>query len=187
MRRISRRLLITSNAVRIENSLSNQIYRRSFIVVYLLYTLFFLSCVALIASVLLQPGKTDAGALFTSNISSTAFQPRGSQTILSKITIAAATTFMLSALLLAMPALTGNVSVLETVGDTPSETAPAGVDANTNANGAVPDANSAANTIIIANTNELQNSTVVTEVPVNANVSNKIDEPKPVQTEPSNR
>lgn len=162
--------------------------------VYLLYSLFFLSCVALIASVLLQPGKTDAGALFTSNISSTAFQPRGSQTILSKITIAAATTFMLSALLLAMPALTGNVSVLETVGDTPSETAPAAidsntnaVDANTNANGAVTNTNSAANTIIIANTSDLQNSTVVTEVPINANVSNKIEEPKPVQTEPSNR
>jgi protein translocase SecG subunit len=52
-------------------------------------------------------GKTDAGALFTSNISSTAFQPRGSQTILSKITIVAASIFMLSALLLAMPASDG--------------------------------------------------------------------------------
>jgi len=107
-------------------------------VVYFLYILFFVSCVVLIASVLLQPGKTDAGALFTSNISSTAFQPRGAQTILSKITIAAATTFMLSALLLAMPALTGNISVLDTVGETPSESivtpdANVSVDANANA------------------------------------------------------
>ena len=162
--------------------------------VYFLYTLFFMSCVALIASVLLQPGKTDAGALFTSNISSTAFQPRGSQTILSKITIVAATVFMLSALLLAMPALTGNISVLETVGETPAESAPATtdantatIDANTNANSALTNANSAANSIIIANTSELQNSSVVTEVPVNANNSSKIEEPKPAQTEPSNR
>ena len=66
----------------------------------------------LIAAVLLQPGKTDAGALFTSNVSSSAFAPRGTATVLSKVTITAATTFMLSALFLAMPAVTGNVSVL---------------------------------------------------------------------------
>ncbi len=57
------------------------------------YILFFLSCVVLIASVLLQPGKTDAGALFTSNVSSTAFGPRGTASVLSKITIGAAITF----------------------------------------------------------------------------------------------
>ncbi len=150
--------------------------------VYFLYTLFFLSCLALIASVLLQPGKTDAGALFTSNISSTAFQPRGSQTILSKITIAAATTFMLSALLLAMPALTGTLSVLETVGDTPTETAPAtdanantaatvpAIEANTNANTATVTTNSngAVNTIIVGNANEIGNPNAA-----NANAANK--------------
>ena len=81
---------------------------------YLLYGLFFISCLALIATVLLQPGKTDAGALFTSNISSSAFGPRGTQTILSKITIAASVCFFVSALLLAMPAITGNISVLQT-------------------------------------------------------------------------
>ncbi|HEX8737102.1 MAG TPA: preprotein translocase subunit SecG [Pyrinomonadaceae bacterium] len=97
---------------------------------YLLYALFFISCLVLIATVLLQPGKTDAGALFTSNISSSAFGPRGTQTILSKITIVAAATFFISALLLAMPAITGNISVLQTVGET---TTPAPAD-NTNAN-----------------------------------------------------
>ncbi|CAN5410564.1 hypothetical protein BH20ACI1_BH20ACI1_25610 [soil metagenome] len=122
----------------------------------------------MIASVLLQPGKTDAGALFTSNISSTAFQPRGSQTILSKITIAAATTFMLSALLLAMPALTGNISVLTTNPDAPTEEVPvvapdanANVDVNTNANAVVEtntsavniEANTAANSNSATNTN----------------------------------
>ncbi len=89
--------------------------------VYVLYTLFFLSCIALIASVLLQPGKTDAGALFTSNISSSAFQPRGATTILSKISIGSAVVFMITALLLSMPALTGSGSILNTAGDIPVE------------------------------------------------------------------
>jgi len=153
-------------------------------VVYFLYTLFFVSCVLLIASVLLQPGKTDAGALFTSNISSTAFQPRGSQTILSKVTIAAATVFMLSALLLAMPALTGNnFSVLETVGDTPVETAPvtdANANVETNANIAVDtnvstDANNLpSNVAVVVNTNSLTNTNTantaaITNTSANAN------------------
>ena len=79
---------------------------------YVLYGIFFISCIVLVGTVLLQPGKTDAGALFTNNISSSAFAPRGTQTILSKITIGAATVFMLSALMLAMPAITGDGSVL---------------------------------------------------------------------------
>jgi preprotein translocase subunit SecG len=74
----------------------------------------------LIAAVLLQPGKTDAGALFTSNVSSAAFGPRGTASVLSKLTIVAAIIFMLSALMLSMPALTGNVSVLSGA-DTPAE------------------------------------------------------------------
>ena len=111
--------------------------------VYFLYGIFFLSCLTLIAAVLLQPGKTDAGALFTSNVSSSALAPRGTATILSKVTITAATLFMLSALLLSMPALTGNVSVLSSNPDTPTE----GTNTNTNtteanANSSVPaDAN----------------------------------------------
>lgn len=137
---------------------------------YILYTLFFISCIILIASVLLQPGKTDAGALFTSNISSSAFQPRGSQTILSKMTIAAATTFMLTALLLAMPALTDGLSVLETTGATTTETTPTpATDANTNANVAV-DANALpANTAIVVN----NNSAAVTNTTANATNANR--------------
>jgi preprotein translocase subunit SecG len=137
---------------------------------YFLYLLFFISCIVLIASVLLQPGKTDAGALFTSNISSTAFQPRGSQTILSKMTIVAATVFMLSALLLAMPALTGNISVLQTTADTTEEAAPA-VDANTNTG---VDANSNADVDANANTttnaNVSSNTAIVVPSDSNANV-----------------
>ncbi|HUF05079.1 MAG TPA: preprotein translocase subunit SecG [Aridibacter sp.] len=82
-----------------------------------MYIVFFLSCVLLIITVLLQPGKTDAGALFTSNISSSALNPRGTQSVLSKLTIAMAAIFMLSALLLSLPAITGKVSVLQTQGE----------------------------------------------------------------------
>lgn len=138
---------------------------------YLLYALFFLSCIVLIATVLLQPGKTDAGALFTSNISSSAFGPRGTQTILSKITIAAATTFFISALLLAMPAITGNISVLQTVGETPA--APEAntntqspvidpqqnlLNTNTNADNTAPPANAAVTNTNVSLTNTGTNS-----------------------------
>ena len=92
----------------------------------------------LVTAVLLQPGKTDAGALFTSNVSSAAFGPRGTASVLSKLTIAAAIVFMMSALLISMPALSGNISVLSGNADAPVEeqtveqsTAPA-TDANAN-------------------------------------------------------
>ncbi|MFL6283253.1 MAG: preprotein translocase subunit SecG [Pyrinomonadaceae bacterium] len=80
---------------------------------YLLYGLFILSCIALVVSVLLQPGKADAGQLFTSSISSTAFGPRGTQSVLSKITIGAAITFFLVALLLSMGIGGGQGSLME--------------------------------------------------------------------------
>lgn len=127
--------------------------------VYFLYTLFFVSCLALVASVLLQPGKTDAGALFTSNISSTAFQPRGAQTILSKITIGAATVFMISALLLAMPALTGNISVLQTTTETTETTQPPITDlSNSNANADVTQPSNVAVVAPEANSNASANA-----------------------------
>jgi preprotein translocase subunit SecG len=113
--------------------------------VYFLYGVFFLSCLVLVAAVLLQPGKTDAGALFTSNISSSALAPRGTTTVLSKITIAAAAIFMVSALFLGMPALTGNVSVLSSNPDAATQepaTNDNAVPADANANTAPADANS---------------------------------------------
>ena len=82
-------------------------------VTYILYGLFILSCVVLVVTVLLQPGKADAGALFSSSVSSTAFGPRGTQSILSKITIGACAAFMLLALMLSLPAITGSRSVLQ--------------------------------------------------------------------------
>lgn len=80
---------------------------------YLFYGLFILSCAVLVVTILLQPGKSDAGALFSSSVSSTAFGPRGTQTLLAKITIGAAIGFMLFALILSLPAITGTSSVLQ--------------------------------------------------------------------------
>jgi preprotein translocase subunit SecG len=80
---------------------------------YTLYGLFILSCVVLVVVVLLQPGKSGAGDLFSSNVSSAAFGPRGTASILSKITIGAAAGFMLFALMLSLPGVTGSHSVLQ--------------------------------------------------------------------------
>ncbi len=96
---------------------------------YALYGLFILSCVILMLVILLQPGKADAGALFSSSVSSTAFGPRGTQTLLAKVTIGAAAAFMLIALTLSLPAISGTRSVLQsgipeqTAVPTPSPTA----------------------------------------------------------------
>ena len=80
---------------------------------YILYALFILACVVLVVVVLLQPGKSGAGDLFSSSVSSTAFGPRGTASILSKITIGAAAAFMLIALMLSLPVVTGSRSVLQ--------------------------------------------------------------------------
>jgi preprotein translocase subunit SecG len=84
---------------------------------YTLYGLFILACVVLVVVVLLQPGKSGAGDLFSSNLSSTAFGPRGTASILAKITIGAAAAFMLIALTLSLPGITGSQSVLQSIDD----------------------------------------------------------------------
>jgi preprotein translocase subunit SecG len=83
------------------------------LLIYVLYTLFILACIVMIVSVLLQPGKADAGALFSSSVSSAAFGPRGTQTLLAKITIGAAAAFMLLGLALSLPFVTGSRSVVQ--------------------------------------------------------------------------
>ncbi len=82
---------------------------------YILYTLFILSCLVLVVVILLQPGKADAGALFSNTLSSTAFGPRGTASLLAKITIGAAVAFMLIALALGLPILNSSRSVLQSV------------------------------------------------------------------------
>ena len=80
---------------------------------YILYGLFVLACIILIVVILLQPGKADAGALFSNTLSSTAFGPRGTASLLAKITIGAAAAFMLIALMLGLPIFSGSRSVLQ--------------------------------------------------------------------------
>src|SRR5918993_250284 len=67
----------------------------------------------LVVVILLQPGKSGAGDLFSSSVSSTAFGPRGTASVLAKITIGAAAAFMLIALMLSLPGVTGSHSVLQ--------------------------------------------------------------------------
>jgi len=87
----------------------------------ILYTLFILACIVLVVAVLLQPGKADAGALFTTSVSTTAFGPRGTQTMLAKITIGAAATFMLAALFITA-GVDRERSVMEGTNITPTPT-----------------------------------------------------------------
>ena len=111
---------------------------------YLLYGLFILACLVLVISVLLQPGKADAGSLFTSSISSTAFGPRGTQTILAKITIGAAATFFIVALLLGFGVGGGQRSLME--GGVAPQATPTPAASPAPAEGAVPAASPAVDT-----------------------------------------
>src|SRR2546425_7551026 len=94
--------------------------RRNHLLSYTLYTLFILSCAVLVVVILLQPGKSGAGDLFSSSVSSTAFGPRGTASILSKVTIGAAAAFMLIALTLSLPGVTGSHSVLQSTAPEPT-------------------------------------------------------------------
>jgi preprotein translocase subunit SecG len=80
---------------------------------YILYVQFVLACVILVVVIMLQPGKADAGALFSNTLSSTAFGPRGTASLMAKITIGAAAAFMLIALMLGLPIFSSSRSVLQ--------------------------------------------------------------------------
>jgi preprotein translocase subunit SecG len=88
---------------------------------YILYPLYILACVVLILFVLLQPGKSDASAVFGGGASSTAFGPRGTATVLAKITIGAAIAFFLIAFLFSVPGITEKKSLGEGVGPAQSQ------------------------------------------------------------------
>jgi protein translocase SecG subunit len=91
----------------------------------ILTVLYIVSCFTLIMFVLLQPGKSDASQVFGGGVNSAAFGPRGTQTVLAKITITAAIAFFLIAFLFAIPGLFDKRSLGEGVG--PAESAPAPV------------------------------------------------------------
>jgi preprotein translocase subunit SecG len=89
----------------------------------ILTVLYVLSCLVLIMFVLLQPSKSDASQVFGGGASSTAFGPRGTQSVLAKITITAAIAFFMIAFLFSIPGLFEKRSLGEGVG--PAESAPA--------------------------------------------------------------
>jgi preprotein translocase subunit SecG len=92
---------------------------------YLLITLYIISCFVLIMFVLLQPSKSDASGVFGGGgANSSAFGPRGTQTVLAKITIAAAICFFLIAFLFSIPGLFSQRSLGEGVGPAATQPAP---------------------------------------------------------------
>lgn len=98
---------------------------------YILIVLYVIACFVLILFVLLQPGKSDAAAVFGGGANSSAFGPRGTQTVLAKITIGAAIIFFLIAFFFSIPGLFGRKSLGEGVGaaepPSPAATEPAPV------------------------------------------------------------
>ncbi|MEN3331919.1 MAG: preprotein translocase subunit SecG [Blastocatellia bacterium] len=82
---------------------------------YVLMTLYIVACFVLILFVLLQPGKSDAAAVFGGGANTGAFGPRGTQTVLAKITITAAIIFFLTAFLFSIPGLFEKRSIGEGV------------------------------------------------------------------------
>lgn len=93
--------------------------------VYVLYTLFIISCFILILVVLLQPGKGDVASALGGGVSGAAFGPRGATTLLAKITIGAAGAFMGIAFALSIPGLVTNRSVTSGIEVPADEPAPA--------------------------------------------------------------
>ena len=89
---------------------------------YVLMTIYIIACLVLILFVLLQPGKSDAAAVFGGGANSSAFGPRGTATVLAKVTIGAAIIFFLVAFIFSIPNLFTRTSLGERVG--PAQEAP---------------------------------------------------------------
>src|SRR5581483_10863881 len=88
--------------------------------------LYIVACFLLILFVLLQPGKADAGGGLAFGAANTAaFGPRGTQTVLAKITITAAIVFFLIAFLFSIPGIFEKRSIGEGVNQSEQAPAPA--------------------------------------------------------------
>jgi preprotein translocase subunit SecG len=88
----------------------------------ILTIIYIVSCVVLILFVLLQPGKSDASAMFGGGANSAAFGPRGTQTVLAKVTITEAIVFFLIAFLFNIPGLFDATSIGERGGAADQQT-----------------------------------------------------------------
>ena len=87
--------------------------------------LYIVACFVLILFVLLQPGKSDAAAVFGGGANTAAFGPRGTQTVLAKITITAAIVFFLIAFIFSIPGIFERRSIGEGVNQSEQAPAPA--------------------------------------------------------------
>ena len=92
---------------------------------YILMALYIVACFVLILFVLLQPGKSDAAAVFGGGANTAAFGPRGTATVLAKITITAAIVFFLIAFLFSIPGIFEKRSIGEGVNQSEQAPAPA--------------------------------------------------------------
>ncbi|HLG14491.1 MAG TPA: preprotein translocase subunit SecG [Blastocatellia bacterium] len=90
----------------------------------ILLVFYITACLILILFVLLQPSKSDASTVFGGGLNSTAFGPRGTQTVLAKVTITAAIAFFLIAFLFSIPGLFEKKSLGESSGPAESQPAP---------------------------------------------------------------
>jgi preprotein translocase subunit SecG len=85
---------------------------------YILYGIFVIACLLLIGVVLLQPGKGDA-AIFGGG-SQTAFGPRGAQKPLERVTLVAASLFMILSFVFTIPGITSPRSAAAGIKETPA-------------------------------------------------------------------
>lgn len=85
---------------------------------YILYGIFIIACLLLIGVVLLQPGKGDA-AIFGGG-SQTAFGPRGAQKPLERVTLVAASLFMILSFVFTIPGITSPRSAAAGITESPA-------------------------------------------------------------------
>jgi preprotein translocase subunit SecG len=111
------------------------------VIAYVLYTLFVVACLILILVVLLQPGKGDVASALGGGVSGAAFGPRGTTTLLAKITIGAAIAFMTLAFLFSIPGVITSRSVtsgVEVPAEEPAPPTPVPTDGTAPAPGGTP-------------------------------------------------
>jgi preprotein translocase subunit SecG len=115
------------------------------VIAYVVYTIFVISCLILILVVLLQPGKGDVASALGGGISGAAFGPRGTTSLLAKITIVAAALFMGIAFAFSIPgvvtprSVTSGVAVPEETETQPATPAPAEAPGEAPAEGTTPE------------------------------------------------
>jgi preprotein translocase subunit SecG len=86
---------------------------------YILYGIFIIASLLLIGVVLLQPGKGDA-AIFGGGGSQTVFGPSGAQKPLERVTLVAASLFMILSFVFTIPGITSPRSAAAGIKETPA-------------------------------------------------------------------